>query len=260
MAKRVTKRSILTAVLSVLMFAGLVWALFLREPSDAKWNRAPSGKSCLYLYPEEETECRYSNWMQNDRDPFCALWLTPPEEAGTVSGPEYFRLLPDGTIVSDHFCEADHRFLWDRVGQITYPGAPGRTAVVWWGQDRLVQDLSVGWCVPASEIRTALGAILPRTGLSETECADLLAAWVPELRGHAYYQLTFHIEHTPLAIYDCYPNGTTLLPGDRVKSVLRVFLLVLPLDAPVELEPQAFEPFAREGFTAVQWGGVILEN
>ena len=38
-------------------------------------------------------------------------------------------------------------------------------------------------------------------------------------------------------------------------SMLRVFMAWRPLDQPQQIEPQTFEPFVRDGFTVVEWGG-----
>ena len=43
-------------------------------------------------------------------------------------------------------------------------------------------------------------------------------------------------------------------------SMLRVFMTYYPSSVEVDIEPQAFEPFIRDGFTVVEWGGSELEK
>ncbi|MBQ9941617.1 MAG: hypothetical protein IJP03_01280 [Christensenellaceae bacterium] len=43
-------------------------------------------------------------------------------------------------------------------------------------------------------------------------------------------------------------------------SLLRVYMVAVPLKAPVESCPQQFAPFVREGFTVVEWGGQISSD
>ena len=42
-------------------------------------------------------------------------------------------------------------------------------------------------------------------------------------------------------------------------SILRVFMAYQPLDEPVDVPEQELEPFVREGFTVVEWGGTEME-
>ena len=39
-------------------------------------------------------------------------------------------------------------------------------------------------------------------------------------------------------------------------SLLRVFMAWKALEEPIDVEPQVLEPFQREGFTVVEWGGM----
>ena len=41
--------------------------------------------------------------------------------------------------------------------------------------------------------------------------------------------------------------------------LLRIFMAYQPLEEPMEIEPQQLEPFVREGFAVVEWGGALIE-
>ena len=58
---------------------------------------------------------------------------------------------------------------------------------------------------------------------------------------------------------DNYENAAKLEVTPTPDSLLRVYMVAKPLDAPVEIEAQTFEGFERNGFTVVEWGGSILK-
>lgn len=43
-------------------------------------------------------------------------------------------------------------------------------------------------------------------------------------------------------------------------SILRVFMAFKPLAKPVTVREQILEPFVRQGFTVIEWGGTIIRN
>ena len=43
-----------------------------------------------------------------------------------------------------------------------------------------------------------------------------------------------------------------------IKAARRLFLAYVPLDIPVEIEPQQLETFERKGFAVVEWGGLEI--
>ncbi|MBQ5319000.1 MAG: hypothetical protein J6K17_07895 [Oscillospiraceae bacterium] len=42
-------------------------------------------------------------------------------------------------------------------------------------------------------------------------------------------------------------------------SLLRIFMVYEECDPDTEIAPQEFEPFERNGFTVVEWGGSEIE-
>jgi hypothetical protein len=38
-------------------------------------------------------------------------------------------------------------------------------------------------------------------------------------------------------------------------SILRVFMVYKPIDEEIEIKPQEFEKFERQGFSVIEWGG-----
>lgn len=56
-----------------------------------------------------------------------------------------------------------------------------------------------------------------------------------------------------------YTEHARLKISPEPDSVLRVFMAYKPLDEPVDVPDQELEPFVREGFTVVEWGGTEME-
>ena len=71
--------------------------------------------------------------------------------------------------------------------------------------------------------------------------------WLPRMQDNAYNLISFQSER--------YTDAARLTIDPAPDSLLRVFMAWKPLAAPREIAPQSFEPFARKGFTAVEWGG-----
>ena len=55
-------------------------------------------------------------------------------------------------------------------------------------------------------------------------------------------------------------NQVTWQIPSTFHSLLRIFMVWKPLNEPVEIEPQQFEVFKRNGFIAVKWGGTQIQQ
>ena len=87
-------------------------------------------------------------------------------------------------------------------------------------------------------------------GLEEKEYNEMIVYWLPVLLEHPYNLISFQQE--------CYTDGAQLKIDPEPDSVLRVFMAVKPLDAPVSIREQNMEPFERTGFCVVEWGGAVV--
>ena len=56
-----------------------------------------------------------------------------------------------------------------------------------------------------------------------------------------------------------YTEHAKLKISPEPDSILRVFMAYKPLDKPVDIPEQELEPFEREGFTVIEWGGAEME-
>ena len=108
-------------------------------------------------------------------------------------------------------------------------------------------DLSRGFCVKGSDTAAFLEKILAEIGLTPREANEFIIYWLPLMQNNEYNLISFQ--------HEAYTSAARLEIAPTPDSLLRVYMVYQPLDAPVEIEPQTFEPFERKGFTVVEWGG-----
>ena len=135
---------------------------------------------------------------------------------------------PDGRLVNKADGSEHYYLFWEGSGQFDW-------------------DFSSGFCVPGPETEGFLRKVLPQTGLLPREYNDFITYWVPRMQ-HNRYNL-IHFAGEP------YERLAPLTVTPSPDAILRVHMVYRPLASPVELPPQTFEPFERNGFTVVEWGG-----
>jgi len=106
-------------------------------------------------------------------------------------------------------------------------------------------DYSTGWLLDGNDLGGEFRRLLEKLGFIGREVDDFVEYWKPMLEGSPWYVV--------------YPQDVdamiTLHATPAPSSVLRVLLLIYPLDYPLTIpEPDISNPFIREGFTIVEWG------
>ena len=174
-------------------------------------------KPVIYLYPEQKTAVSVS------LDYAGTLTATyPAYENGWHITAE-----PDGTLYDEAGNEYSYLF--------------------WEGEDKTDYDFSKGFCVAGVDTADFLRETLAEIGLTPKEYNEFIVYWLPKMEDNSYNLISFQSErYTDTAKLDIDPTPD---------SVLRVFMAWKPLHRPQNIEPQTFTPFARDGFTVVEWGG-----
>ena len=180
-------------------------------------NEQSSAKPVIYLYPEQETTVSVS------LDYAGTLTATYPayENGWTVTAE------PDGTLYDENGDEYSYLF--------------------WEGEDKTDYDFSKGFCVAGADTADFLREKLAEIGLTPREYNEFIVYWLPKMQDNPYNLIAFQSEaYTDTAKLDIDPTPD---------SLLRVFMAWKPLHKAQSIEPQTFAPFARDGFTVVEWGG-----
>ena len=181
-------------------------------------------KPVIYLYPEQETDVHVE------------LELTESELSTTY--PRYnngwdVTAYPDGTLLNKSD-GTHHKYLfWDSTNC------------------RTRFDFSKGFCVAGNDTESFLKEKLAYMGLTEEEMNEFIVYWLPLMEHNKYNLISFQGE--------AYTNSAKLDITPAPDSICRIFMTYVPLEDPVDIEPQPLESFERKGFTVVEWGGCEIK-
>ena len=199
------------------LIAGTLTAALVLGLAGCVRSEEVSAKPVIYLYPEQETMVSVS------LDYAGTLTATYPayENGWTVTAE------PDGTLYDENGDEYSYLF--------------------WEGEDKTDYDFSKGFCVAGADTADFLREKLAEIGLTPREYNEFIVYWLPKMQDNPYNLIAFQSErYTDTAKLDIDPTPD---------SLLRVFMAWKPLHRAQSIEPQTFAPFARDGFTVVEWGG-----
>lgn len=184
-------------------------------------SMAECGKPVIYLYPESTTDVR----------------VTLPSFINvTVSDPAYpsfgwnVTAHPNGDLVSH---------------------ADGNTygSLYWEGTGVGYETPKTGFLVKDGEVESFLSDILPKYGLNQKEAQEFMDFWVPKMQGAPYYRVSF--------LTDDWSKAAPLYVSPRPKTSIRIFMDWSPLSAPISIQEPRITTPARNGFTLVEWGGIL---
>ena len=109
-----------------------------------------------------------------------------------------------------------------------------------------------GWCIAQENLESFFTNDMKTRGFALNEIADFIDFWIPLLNSSPFYKI--------------YPQNKNLI--DRVIEVdfsvkplvfYRLFYALDPVDSYTEMIIPEIEKFERKGFTAVEWGVLLLE-
>ena len=114
-------------------------------------------------------------------------------------------------------------------------------------------NFETGFVVKKQESQAFLWEKLALIGLNNKEINDFVVYWLPQLeqneQNFIHFRINDDIDHT--SILEVKPE-----PDSRI----RLFMEFKPVGTGFRIQPQSLQPFARKGFTLVEWGGARLEE
>ena len=189
---------------------------------DSYEDYDPSGplpeKPVIYLYPEQMTDVEVKLEFNGQ-----LLYTYPAYDNGwNVTA------YPDGTLI-DKKTGLEYSYLfWEGISNVPY-------------------DMSRGFVVKGEGTAAFLQETLAAMGLTPREYNEFIVYWLPRMQDNAYNLITFQT--------DVYTENAKLTITPKPDSMLRVFMAYQVLEEPIEIEAPEIEPFEREGFCVVEWGG-----
>ena len=211
-------------VLGIILLAFLVIGIFISLYAANEYEMPifeTDDKPVIYLYPEETADI--SVHLDYDGELTCTY-------------PEYndgwkVTAQPDGTLT-------------DPQTGLTY------SYLFWEGISNAEYDMSEGYVVAGEDTAEFLQEKLAEIGLTPREYNEFIVYWLPKMQENPYNLITFQQE--------AYTDSAKLNIDPQPDSVLRVFMAYKALEEPVEVKEPQIEPFEREGFCVVEWGGTCV--
>lgn len=183
---------------------------------------AECGKPVIYLYPETEQKINVKLELEGG---FSVTEPPYPANGWNVIAK------PNGELKN----LSDNK---------TYP------YLFWEGRGSLYQTPKTGFVVTQNEVESFLTTTLAKLGLNQQETKDFLEFWLPRMQSSPYYFITF----VPQSIIDRLAPLTVTPAPD---TTIRVLMDFLPLEKPMKVRGFPIQTPKREGFTVVEWGGVL---
>lgn len=203
--------------------------IFFRDPFDRLVKlqslqygpMVECGKPVIYLYPKTTTKVQIK---------------LAPAGGFSVSEPVYdggwqVTATPNGQLT-------------DTKTGINYP------YLYWEGRGGIYQAPSQGFVVARKDVPSFLEGKLSALGLRSNEISDFKEFWLPRMRAAPWYFVSFAGNQlmNQLAPLDITPTPDT---------VIRVLMDYQELSVPIAVKPQIIRTPKRNGFTVVEWGGVL---
>jgi hypothetical protein len=203
---------------------------FWKDPSGnwrsyrkAKYQTlAECGKPVIYLYPEKISDVRVE---------------VVPNGGFTYTDPIYphdgwfVRAKPNGELFN-------------------YANKTNYTYLFWEGHADGFGFPQQGFVFAKDEVPAGMRAVLEKTGLVGQEIEDFMEFWEEKMMKKPYVFLTF-------ARQQDFEQSAPLRVTPRPDTTIRVFMNFELLDAPIDVEPLKIRTPERNGFTVVEWGGVL---
>lgn len=181
------------------------------------------GKPVIYLYPTTDTQVTVK----------VAADITQSEPTYPTSGWTVLAK-PSGQLI--YQTKSYPNLFWEGKGHGFYPDKSKYGTLV--TQDKLIPTLK---------------SQLTAQGLNDQESADFMEFWTDLLPQDPYVRLTWlnTADMDQLA-----PLSVTPAPDTSI----RIFLEFEGYSAPVKLIPQNLKSVPRQGFTLVEWGGLLIRQ
>jgi len=179
-------------------------------------------KPILYIYPDEEMNI--------------SVKVKKPELLKTTY-PKY----NDGWNVT----VKPNGDMFDEAGKYYY-------ALYWDEENNEKEEFKEGFYVTKDNALEFLEEKLDKIGLNEKEKNEFIMYWLPVLEKNGKNIVRFSFTEE-------LQNKNEIIIEPKPDSLLRVHINIKKVNKKVSIKEQEIKPFNREGYSAVEWGGRIVE-
>ena len=186
------------------------------------FKRFMAEKPVLYLYPKDTTNVHVELALDEDHE---IAYDYPKYDANAGWN---VRVSPNGMM--EHNDRNYYCLFWETEGPA------------------IAKDLTKGFVVEKENAQAFLEEKLHQLGLNDKEANEFIIYWLPKMEQSPYNAVYFATEE--------YEAVSQLNITPTPDQIIRIMMLVEPLDAPIKLDEQVLPARPeRKGFTAVEWGG-----
>ena len=189
------------------------------KPRPTTIFKPPLKKPVIYLYPKKNMDISVQLNIKNSQ--FTTIY---PKFNGKNTW--NVRAKPNGDIL---------------INGRTYP------YLFWEANSYNPQETNEGFIVTEENAEQFLEEKLEILGLNEKERTDFITFWLPKLLRNKLSLCSFQTKN----FFEDYELNVTPKPD----SMIRVFLTIKKLEAPINIKEQKLVSVERKGFTVIEWGG-----
>jgi hypothetical protein len=180
-------------------------------------------KPIIYLYPKKPIDISIQINMKNSNiNKFTVVYPKFNKENNTWN----VHAKPNGDII---------------INDRTYP------YLFWEAQSYVSDEINEGFIVKDEDSEKFLEEKLKILGLNDKESTDFITFWLPILLANKLSVCTFQSKE--------YYENFELKIEPKPDSLIRIFLVIKKLKAPINIKEQKLEKIERKGYTVVEWGG-----
>ncbi len=139
------------------------------------------------------------------------------------------------------------------TGQLFTTNGKQYKSLFWEGTGQQYPAVTSGSVIAQTDLAQVLPAQLKELGLNKQEASDFLDFWLPKLPSTPFVRVTWFgtQQMNQLAPLTITPKPDTLI---------RIFMDFEGLNQPIAITSQSLSSPARQGFTVVEWGGLLRGN
>ena len=182
----------------------------------------PKKKPVIYLYPEKEMDISVQLDMNLTKNKFTTIYPKFNKDNNTWN----VHVKPNGDI---------------KLNDKTYP------YLFWEANSYFTEEMKEGFIVKDEKAENFLEEKLKLLGLNDKESTDFITFWLPILLKNKLSLCSFQSKK----FFDDMKLNVTPKPD----TMIRIFLCIKKIDAPIDIKEQILEKNERKGFTVIEWGG-----
>ena len=191
------------------------------EEYKESFRRRKIKKPVIYLYPENEMDISVQLDLDLSKSKFTTIYPKFNKENNIWN----VHAKPNGDI---------------QLKEKTYP------YLFWEADSYFSEEMKEGFIVKGENAEAFLEEKLKLLGLNDKESTDFITFWLPVLLKNKLSLCSFQSKK----FFDNIKLNVTPKP----ETMIRIFLCIKKIDAPIDIKEQNLEKNERKGFTVIEWG------